>query len=125
VPVIEIRALGSPPGDDPAAALRRICTEVAGAMDLPTRQVWATWQEIAPGSYVEGDVPAAAQPDGSHPPPVRVMARGRGTEGTARLLAAVARAVAAALQLADADNVFVVYEEMLPGRTHTGGELLR
>jgi phenylpyruvate tautomerase PptA (4-oxalocrotonate tautomerase family) len=123
VPVIEISALPQPEAVDPAAALRAVTRAVAAALGEDERGTWATWRPVEPGRFVEGSDAPAVQPRSTHPPLVRVTAfEGRPDEEIARVLTAVADALAGALGL-EPGNVFVRYDEATAGRLYTGGSL--
>lgn len=123
MPIVEIRALPQSPPVDEQAVLARVCRDLAKVDGCPERQVWATWEEIPAGRFVEGDVPVATQPRDTHPPMVRVMAmEGRPPEKIAAMLECVCRSVAAMLPI-DPDNVFARYDELRRGRVAWGGDV--
>jgi hypothetical protein len=124
VPVLEVTALPQDPPVDVPAVLGDLCGAVARAAGCPERQVWAIWRTVVDGHYVEGPIDAESQPASSHPPLVRVQAlRGRSPEVIRAMLRAAAESLAASLDI-DPDNVFVHYEEILPGRVLSGGRIL-
>ena len=105
--------------------LGALCAEVAAAIGTEPRGAWATWQELSPGHYVEGDVAADVQPGGSHPPLVRVIAfEGRPPELIEAMLETAARVLERELGLGEG-NVFATYEEARSGRVHDGGRIVR
>ena len=59
MPVFEIRALKQKSGFDPVPVMKRLCSRVAQVMKVDPSHVWATWEEIKPGWYVEGKVGGA------------------------------------------------------------------
>ena len=124
MPVVEIRALPQP-DNVVTRVLDAVTSDIAAVLDEEPGGTWATWEEIAPGRYSEGDVAAAAQPHETHPPLVRVIAfEGRSEEQIAAILEAAAAAVAGGLGI-DPGNVFAVYDEARSGRTFTGGSVIR
>jgi phenylpyruvate tautomerase PptA (4-oxalocrotonate tautomerase family) len=124
VPVVEIRALPQP--DDVVQHVLAAATHaVADALGEEPRGTWATWEEIQPGRYSEGEAPAQVQPYDTHPPLVRVTAfEGRTDEQIAAMLKAAAAAIAGELGI-DPGNVFAVYDEARSGRIFTGGGIVR
>jgi len=125
MPVLEVRALPQKPGVDRHAALKRVCTELAGALGERPSGTWGTWVELPPGAYVEGDDAPAVQPDSTHPPIVRVFAfEGRSPDLIEKMLTVVADTLATALQV-EPGNVFVVYEEGRSGRLYSGGSVVK
>ena len=124
MPVVEIRALPHKRPSDVPFALERVCTELAAAMGIPEKQVWATWQTIDARRYVEGRDPMPHQPPDTHPPLVRLQAfEGRSPEMIRTMLETVAKSLESSLGLGEG-NVMVVYEELKSGRVWAGGGIL-
>ena len=125
MPVVRISALPQPDGVDVEGALRAVTRELAALEGGPAQHYWATWDEIPPGRYAEGDEAPALQPPGTHPPLVRLLAfEGRSEERVAALLTTVADVLARELRL-EPGNVFVLHEEGRSGRVYDGGEIVR
>ena len=124
MPIVEIRALPQEPPVDVAAVLGRVCLDLAKLLECEPRHVWATWETLPAGSFVEADAPQRAQPRDTHPPMVRILAmEGRSPEMIARMLECVSQSLAAMLPAIDADNVFARYEELRKGRVAWGGRV--
>jgi len=123
MPVVEIRALPQRPPVDVGAVLGRVCLDLARALGIREKGVWATWSPLAGGAYVEGSDVVADQPRDTHPPTVRILAREDRPERIALMLQTVAASVAEALGL-EPGNVFVVYEVLKDGRVFSGGGIL-
>jgi phenylpyruvate tautomerase PptA (4-oxalocrotonate tautomerase family) len=125
MPIIQIKALPQRPGTDIAEASRRISSDLAESMGIPLSQIWVTWETIPPWHYAEGDRSAAIQPEGSHPPFVRVQVfEGRSAEDIEKMLSEISGLVAEHLSIEEG-NVFVHYEELISGRVHSGGTVLK
>lgn len=125
VPVVRISGLPQRAGIDLEAVLGAVATELAAVLAEPPHETWATWEALAPGSYVEGRVAAAVQPESTHPPLVRVVAfEGRSEEEIEAMLGCVADVLARELRL-EPGNVFVLYEEVGPGRLSSDGRIVR
>lgn len=123
MPIVEIRALPQDPSVKIDAVLARVCTDLAKAVGCPERQVWATWETLPAGTYVEATDPRSTQPRDTHPPMARVLAlEGRDAPCIASMLESVSRSLAAMLPI-DEDNVFVRYEELRRGRVAWGGKV--
>jgi hypothetical protein len=124
VPVIRVHGL---PQKDPArvpAALEKACAAVAEAYGCKLKQVWATWQDIAPGHYIEGADAARSQPGETHPPIAEILAfEGRAPETIEKTVEAAAAALSEGLGL-DA-NIFVYYRELKSGQVAAGDGVLR
>lgn len=127
MPVVQITML-EPPGVngkpfDWSRATTLIARVVATAFECEPGRVWCTVALVPPGGYaIDGDTPET-QPAGSHDPIVRVMAyTGRDDATIARVLGAAADAVCGAFGL-EPGTVFVLYEELKPGRVYTGGRV--
>jgi phenylpyruvate tautomerase PptA (4-oxalocrotonate tautomerase family) len=125
MPLVEISALPQPLGVDVRAVLDRVSLATASAMQCDPDAVWVTWRTIEPGHYrVSGQAPDQ-QPAGSHDPIARITAyHGRSDETIAGALEAVARTLAGSLGIAPG-NIFVIYDEIAPGRVFTGGSIRR
>ncbi|MFN8177590.1 MAG: hypothetical protein U0167_06670 [bacterium] len=123
MPIVEIRALPQAPAVDVSAVLARVCEDLAGVLECPPRHVWATWESLPPGTFVEASVPAAVQPRDTHAPMVRILAmEGRSPEMIRKMLETVCGSLAATLEI-DADNVFARYEELRAGQVAWGGRV--
>ena len=125
MPVIQINALPQHEKVNVTAVLAALTTEVARIMDLPARQVWATWQWIEPKFYVEGDVPAVVQPTDTHPPLVNIIAyQGRSPEMIKQVLESIADTLCTQLGT-EPGNAFITYTEATSGRVYTGGSVIQ
>jgi phenylpyruvate tautomerase PptA (4-oxalocrotonate tautomerase family) len=125
VPIIEIRALPQRPDVDRRAALSTLCTAVASQVDMPAHAVWGTWQELAPGDYVEGANAPSVQPDSTHPPLVRLFAfEGRSQPTIEKMITLVADVLSRELRM-EKGNVFVLFIEGKSGRVYSGGGIVR
>ena len=124
MPIAEVRALPQVPPVDVPAVLGRVCTDLAEAIGATSpRQVWATWQTLPDGHYVEGPDDAERQPRETHPPLVRILAlEGRDARTVRTMLRTVAETLGRELDV-EPDNVFVRYEEMASGTVLTGGDI--
>jgi hypothetical protein len=123
MPVFEIKALPQKSGVLPQVALKKLCCEIATLMQISESQVWATWQTIEPGLYVEGGVAAELQPDKTHPPIVNLIAfEGRPQALMEKVVERAAEILSSELQLGQG-NIYMHLTETLSGRTYTGGQL--
>ena len=123
MPIILVKGLPQKSGVDVRVALKETCTRLAEMMDIPKRQVWGTWEDIEPGSYVEGDVAADTQPENSHPPIVNVIAfEGRSPDLIRRALNCVAESLGEKLGVGE--NIFIRYTEAKSGRVWDGGRIV-
>ncbi|MEZ5731341.1 MAG: hypothetical protein R3D97_03335 [Paracoccaceae bacterium] len=124
MPVLEVRALPQPDETRIGPALTAACTAIAAAYGCASRQVWATWDQIAPGRYVEGDVAADMQPALSHPPICRLICfEGKDAATIERTLIAATEALSDALGIPG--NIFIEYVEVASGRIVAGAGILR
>ena len=105
MPLIEILALPQSDPVDERHVLAAVNAAVADALRAPPHAVWSTWQTLPPGGYAVGTDAPDAQPRTSHPPIVHVYAR-RTPEELERVVEAVARTLAAELDVDEA-GVFV------------------
>ncbi len=124
MPVLQVKAL---PQADPTRipdALTATCAAIAEVYGCAPRQVWATWETIEPGLYVEGDVAAEVQPPDSHPPIATLTCfEGRDPAEIEALLTTAARTLGEALGMPG--NIFMDYREAASGRVIAGDGVLR
>jgi phenylpyruvate tautomerase PptA (4-oxalocrotonate tautomerase family) len=124
MPVIQIRALPQREGVDVKKALAALCAAVAEVYGCESAHVWATWQCIEPGRYVEGGSGAGLQPEDTHPPIVDILCfEGRSPELIESLLERAAEVLSRELGIPG--NVFITYTEARSGRVFTGGGVRR
>jgi phenylpyruvate tautomerase PptA (4-oxalocrotonate tautomerase family) len=107
MPVVRVRALPQP-GVDVSCAL-------AAELGEDARGTWATWETV--DAYAEGGVTPAAQPRGTHPPLVTILAAARPAEVVRRMLRTVGDTLVRELGL-ERGNVFVTFEEVDPERLY-------
>lgn len=125
MPLVEISALPQPATVHVPTVLDRVAYAVSSALECDAGAVWVTWRTIEAGHYCVGGHVPSTQPQDSHDPIVRIRAyRGRSDEAIARTLEGVARTVAGCMGL-EASNVYVLYDEIAPGRVHIGGRVRR
>ena len=124
MPVLQVHALPQSNPKRIPTALKQACVAIAQAYGCPVQQVFATWEEIAAGHYVDGEIAANTQPPDSHPPLATLM----GFEGKSQdVIEATLKAAAAALcdGLCIPNNIFITYHEALSGRTMAGNDMVR
>ncbi len=124
MPIVQVTALRQRVGVDIAEVSREIVLAVSRELGEEPSGTWVTWQTLAPGSYREGEDDAPhEQPAATHPPIVRINAfEGRDPDLIARILSAVAGTIVRELGL-EPGNAFVVWDDVAPGRLHTGGSM--
>ena len=124
MPVLHVKAL---PQEDSARiqpALKATSVAVASVYGCRPRQVWATWETIAPGHYVEGETAADVQPKDSHPPIATLTCfEGRGPDEIEALLTTAAHTLGEALGMPG--NIFMEYREARTGQVIAGDGVLR
>ena len=124
MPILQIRAL---PQKDPSQvqdAMKATCVVIAEVYGCASEQVWATWETIEPGLYVEGETAADEQPAASHPPIARLVCfEGKSSEAIERLLSTAADTLSKALGMPG--NIFMEYHEAKSGRVIAGDGVVR
>jgi hypothetical protein len=124
MPVLQVRGLPQKNPERVQKALKAACLAIAGEYGCEVGQVWATWQEIQPGHYVEGDRDASMQPAQSHPPIASLLCfEGKESEVISRVLLSAGRALSEELGIPD--NIFITYEEAKSGRVISGNGIVR
>ena len=123
MPIFEIKALPQKKDIDPQVVMKKLCQEIAALMKLSENQVWAIWEPILPGHYVEGGNSAELQPESTHPPIVNLISfEGRPEQLMERVIVKTAEVLSRELKLENG-NVYVQFSETRSGRTFVGGEL--
>ncbi len=123
MPIFEIKALPQKPGVDQQTAMKKLCLEVAALMKLAENQVWATWNTIHPGHFIEGDRAVYEQPEATHPPIVNLIAfEGRDAKLMESVMLKASEILTAELKLSPG-NIYMHFTETKSGRTLTGGKL--
>ncbi len=124
MPVLHVRAL---PQKDPSLikpALKKTCLAIADIFRCPPEQVWATWEEIRPGWYVEGTRSATTQPPLSHPAICQLICfEGKTPVEIEEILLVASKTLSAAL--GSGDNIFMTYHEVTSGKVIAGNGILR
>ncbi len=124
MPIVQVTALRQRVGVDIGAVSRALVLAVSRELGEDPSGTWVTWQTLPPGGYREGEDDAPSeQPPATHPPIVRINAfEGRDPDLIARILSSVAGAIVRELGL-EPGNAVVVWDDLQPGRLHTGGGL--
>ena len=123
MPVIHVRALPQPAIVDIQRVLKDIACAVAIATSMPAHRVFATWETIQNGWFVEGETAAATQQKATHPPIVSLTAfEGRSSETIRKMITAIADTLAKHLPI-EAGNAFISYIEAKSGQIFTGGAI--
>jgi phenylpyruvate tautomerase PptA (4-oxalocrotonate tautomerase family) len=119
MPILHVRALPQPHPEKIQGALKATCAAIAKVYGCKPQQVWATWEEIRPGLYLEGEVHAAVQPQETHPPIATLTCfEGRTADEVAKLLSTGAKTLSEALGIPG--NIFMTYHEAASGRVIAG-----
>ena len=124
MPILHIRAL---PQKDPSqipGALKAATLAMAKVYGCDSSQVWATWEELKPGFYVEGESGADSQPEETHPPIADLICfEGSSPEQIEKVLLAASQALSRELGLGE--NIFIAYREAKSGQVIAGNGVVR
>jgi hypothetical protein len=124
MPILHVRALPQKDSARIQAALKQACQAIAEAYGCKPEQVWATWEEIRPGFYVEGGNAADSQPAESHPPIAELICfEGKSAEAIEAILLAGSRALSHGLGIPN--NIFMTYREAASGQVVAGDGVIR
>ena len=124
MPIIIVYSLPPPDPGRIEPMLQEACTGAAHAINKPPQAVWALFQQINPGQYVEGRTPAASPQQETHPPIVTIRLLTGRSPATKRAVAeAVAAAVATGLSVPP-ENVWIHFLEMEPTDVWSVGRFL-
>lgn len=123
MPVIRISALPQKDESTIPAVLSGLCLAAARVLGCPPRTVWATWETLKEGWYVEADSAAAIQPHDTHPPLVEVFLKeGRPADVREQLLSTLALEICRGLGIEEG-NAFITLREVKSGDVYTGGSV--
>lgn len=124
MPILSIKAL---PQKDPTLiepALKKTCLAIAEFYECSPSQVWATWEELRPGHYVEGSESPSLQPKETHPPIATLTCfEGSTPEQIERLLLLASETLSRELKIED--NIFIMYQEAKSGQVVAGNGVVR
>ena len=124
MPVLHVRAL---PQVDPSLvkpALKKTCLAIADICRCPPGQVWATWEEIRPGWYVEGTKSGTRQTLLTHPPICQLIGfEGKTSVEIEEILLVASKTLSAALNIGD--NIYMTYLECKTGQVIAGNGIVR
>lgn len=124
MPILQVRAL---PQKDPSkikTALKETCVAIAEVYGCQPHHVWATWEEIKPGYYVEGQSEANKQPENTHPPICRLICfEGKNSEEIEKVLETASSTLSKLLGIED--NIFMTYHAAKSGQVIAGNGIVR
>jgi len=124
MPVLILKGLPQKKPSKIRKALKNACAAIAKEYGSPVKHVWATWEEIKPGMYIEGDVSYKKQPKKSHPILGQLLClEGKSPEEIERLLAVASETVGESLGMPG--NVFITYHEVARGQAVSGDTVVK
>ena len=125
MPFVHIRSL-TVGGDFRAAdAVRTISAEFAAGAGVDEQHVTVTWQTFEPGHYASAGETATAQPVGSHPVLVELLAPDSNSGARIEQMLQVVAAAVAAQAGVEPGNVFVHFHPARSGQVFDRGEIVR
>ncbi len=87
-------------------------------------QVWATWEEIKPGFFVEGANSVDQQPATTHPPVGELICfEGKSADVLEKVL--IAAGTVLSRELGIPGNIFITYREAKSGQVIAGNGIIR
>ena len=124
MPILHVKAL---PQNDPSKinpALKKTCLEIAKFYECEPQHVWATWEEIKDGLYIEGETSASSQPKNTHPPIATLTCfEGSSKAKIEGLLLIASKTLSRELDLGE--NIFITYHEAKSGEVVAGNGVVR
>lgn len=124
MPILHVRALPQKYPTKINGALKNTCLAIAEFYKCDPSQVWATWEEIRPGWYVEGDKDFNVQPNESHPPIAQLTCfEGLTDQRVEELLKIASSTLSENLDIGD--NIFMTYYEAKSGKVVAGNGIVR
>lgn len=124
MPILHVRALPQKDSSKITAALKKTTVAISEVYGCSPQQVWATWEEIKTGWYVEGESEASMQPGETHPPIGELTCfEGRSAKEIEKLLVVASSTLTKELGIED--NIFISYKEAKPGQVIAGNGIVR
>ena len=124
MPILNVKALPQNNPERVQRALKKTCLAIAEVYGCKPEQVWATWEEINPGMYVEGENAANEQPEATHPPIGQLICfEGKSSEEIEKVLLAASATLSKELGLGN--NIFMTYQEAKSGQVVAGNGVVR
>lgn len=124
MPILTVRALPQKRPELINNALKKTTVAISEVYGCKPQQVWATWQELSPGQYVEGDVEASLQPNDTHPPICELTCfEGKSSEEIEQILLVTSQSLSKELGIGD--NIFISYREAKSGEVVAGNGIIR
>lgn len=123
MPTIRIQALQNQ--DQNISELLTACTQAAAeALDIPQDWIWAVFQPVLVGDYVEGGMVWSSDDINKAPVLISITAlEGRSAELKAAMLSAVSHSTAEQLRV-PINNVFAEYRDIPKGHAFSAGSIV-
>lgn len=124
MPILHIRALPQKNPSKIKLALKKTCLAIAKFYNCDAKHVWATWEEIRPGWYIEGDKDFNVQPKDTHPPIAQLTCfEGLQSQQVEDLLKLTSQTLSNHLDIGD--NIFITYHEAKSGKVIANNQLVK
>ena len=124
MPILHIRALPQTNPEKTQPAMKKTCVAISKVYGCKPEQVWATWQEIKSGLYVEGENHVDIQVESTHPPIAELTCfEGKTAKEIEELLSVASSTLSEELGLNG--NIFMTYNETKSGRVIAGDGIVR
>ena len=124
MPILEVKALPQKDLSKIKTALKKTTVAISEVYGCKPEQVWATWDEVQPGWYVEDENVTDTQPDMTDPPIAKLTCfEGKSAEQIEDILKIAASTLSESLGIKD--NIFITYHEAKSGRVIAGNGIVR
>ena len=124
MPILNIKALPQKDNSRVELALKKTCLVIADCYGCKPEHVWATWEELKPGFYVEGNSSVEVQPKNTHPPIATLTCfEGKSPEKIEELLLIASKTLSKELGIEG--NIFMTYHEAKSGEVVAGDGIVR
>lgn len=126
MPILSVKALPQVDHSRIKRALKETCLAISKVYGCAPNQVWATWQVIEPGLYVEGNNEGLAleQPLETHPPICELLCfEGKSQQQIEETLQVASSTLSELLGVGN--NIFMTYREAKSGQVIAGNGIIR
>lgn len=124
MPILHIKALPQSESARIGPALKRTTVAISEIYGCSPSNVWATWDEVTPGWYVEGENEASIQSKNTHPPICELICfEGKSPQVIEKVLEIAASTLSKELGIEN--NIFMTYREAKSGQVIAGNGIVR
>jgi hypothetical protein len=124
MPILHIKSLPQKDPSKVAPALKKTILAISEFVGCDAKHVWATWEVLGAGQYLEGSCDALEQPKSTHPPICELTCFEGSTDSEIEKLLEIT-AGTLSRELGIEGNIFMIYKEAKSGKVIAGNGIIR